>query len=278
MVVQTKTERINLSHTHRIPAPQPCVGTSVIDFAVARQHLVGTARVFSIMRSRCSSHQMTRCGHARAAWDKAPKQLRRRLGQSCQVPLTCVPQAWITKPAYSRSVCYQASLIRGSSASFQDLALATAGAPEALLSRSTQKQAARTIATSRSVHKVTHSTRSSDTLLDELKQIASEVINKDVSVNAPLMDAGLDSIAATEFSNKISAHLNTELSPTLLFDHPSLRSIADALSANSDSSSEQEVPVLPTLAHDVPKRALPQTPGKNVQSIDSTIKSIQTTL
>ena len=72
------------------------------------------------------------------------------------------------------------------------------------------------------------STRSSDTLLNELKQIASEVINKDVSVDAPLMDAGLDSISATELSNKISAHLDTELSPTLLFDHPSLRSIANA--------------------------------------------------
>ena len=42
------------------------------------------------------------------------------------------------------------------------------------------------------------------------------------------MDAGLDSISGTELSNKISAHLSTELSPTLLFDHPSLRSIADA--------------------------------------------------
>ena len=83
------------------------------------------------------------------------------------------------------------------------------------------------------------STRSSDTLLNELKQMASEVINKDVSVDAPLMDAGLDSISATELSNKISAHLNTELSPTLLFDHPSLRSIADALSVNSGSSPTQ---------------------------------------
>ena len=39
---------------------------------------------------------------------------------------------------------------------------------------------------------------SSDTLLHELKQMAFEVINKDVSVDAPLMDAGLDSISATE--------------------------------------------------------------------------------
>ena len=87
--------------------------------------------------------------------------------------------------------------------------------------------------------KVTHSTSPSATLLGELKQIASEVINKDVSIDAPLMDAGLDSISATELSNKISAHLSTELSPTLLFDHPSLRSIADALSLTSGSSPTQ---------------------------------------
>ena len=153
----------------------------------------------------------------------------------------CVPQAWSTKPAYARSVCDQGGLVRGSSASFQDLALVNAGMQKAL-SRSTQRKQARPAANPRSVakHKKT-STRSSDTLLDELKQIASEVINKDVSVDAPLMDAGLDSISATELSNKISAHLNAELSPTLLFDHPSLRSIADALSANSTSSPTPEI-------------------------------------
>ena len=84
------------------------------------------------------------------------------------------------------------------------------------------------------------STRSSDTLLNELKQMASEVINKDVSVDAPLMDAGLDSISATELSNKISAHLNTELSPTLLFDHPSLRSIANSLSVEQETEEVME--------------------------------------
>ena len=110
----------------------------------------------------------------------------------------------------------------------------TAGTRKAL-SRTTQRKQARPAANPRSVAKHNKtSTRPSETLLGELQQIASEVINKDVSVDAPLMDAGLDSISATELSNKISAHLNTELSPTLLFDHPSLQSIADALSANSE--------------------------------------------
>ena len=162
--------------------------------------------------------------------------------------------------------------------------MVTAGTRKALL-RTTLRKQARPAANRRSAakQKMT-STGSSDTLLNELKQIASEVINTDVSLDAPLMDAGLDSIAATELSNKISAHLNTELSPTLLFDHPSLRSIADALSSDFDSSpaqefeSEQEVPVLPTVTYEATKRAVSQTSGKAVQSTASIIKSIQTTL
>ena len=77
-------------------------------------------------------------------------------------------------------------------------------------------------------------TRSRDVLLEELTGIAAEVIGTTISADAPLMDSGLDSIGATELSNKISAHLKTELSPTLLFDHPSLRSIADALSVDQE--------------------------------------------
>jgi len=161
----------------------------------------------------------------------------------------------------------------------------TVGSSKAL-SQSTQKKQLRVAANSRSIakSKETRGIRSSATLLGELKLIASEIINKDVSVDAPLMDVGLDSISATELSNKISAHLNTELSPTLLFDHPSLRSIADALSVNSDSSStqefepEQEAPVIPTVAHEVTKRTVSETSGIAAQSTSSIIKSIQTTL
>ena len=234
MIVHTKAKRISLSRAHRISVPQPCIGTGLIGLGVEGHHLAGTA-LSSRRRSCRSSYQKTHCGHACAAWNKAP-----RLRQSCQITLMCVPQAKTIKPIYSRSVCDHGGLVRGSSASFQDVALVTAGTQKAL-SRTTQRMQAGPAANPRSDPKQTMtSTRSSDTLLSELQQIASEVINKDVSVDAPLMDAGLDSISATELSNKISAHLNTELSPTLLFDHPSLRSIADALSADSGSASVQE--------------------------------------
>ena len=40
------------------------------------------------------------------------------------------------------------------------------------------------------------------------------------------MSIGLDSISATELAMRLSERLDLELPPTLLFDHPSLRSIA----------------------------------------------------
>ena len=91
--------------------------------------------------------------------------------------------------------------------------------------------------------------RSGDVLLGELTAIAAEVTGTTIAADAPLMDSGLDSIGATELSNKMSAHLNTELSPTLLFDHPSLRSIADALSVDHETEEVVE-PEVETMAEE----------------------------
>ncbi len=46
------------------------------------------------------------------------------------------------------------------------------------------------------------------------------------------MSVGLDSIAATDFSTQVSKLLDQELAQTLVFDHPTLQSIADALLIN----------------------------------------------
>ena len=117
-------------------------------------------------------------------------------------------------------------------------------------------------------------------MLGELKQIASEVINKDVSVDAPLMDSGLDSIGTTELLNKISAHLNTELSPTLLFDHSSLRSIADALSVDQETEEVVE-PELETMesepSADLDLVQRPQQSAK-AQSTPAIVETISSTL
>ena len=51
------------------------------------------------------------------------------------------------------------------------------------------------------------------------------VIEKDT----PLMDAGIDSLAASELVQQLSDEFQVELPATLLFDHPSVASISSHL-------------------------------------------------
>ena len=82
-------------------------------------------------------------------------------------------------------------------------------------------------------------TRSRDSLIQELIAITATIIGSAISADAPLMSAGLDSIATTELSALMSERFNTELPQTLLFDHPSLQSVADFLLLERES-----VPIL----------------------------------
>ena len=54
------------------------------------------------------------------------------------------------------------------------------------------------------------------------------------------MSVGLDSIAVTEFSTRVSKLLDQELAQTLVFDHPTLRSIADFLLTQGGTSRALE--------------------------------------
>ena len=47
-----------------------------------------------------------------------------------------------------------------------------------------------------------------------------------MAVDVPLMAAGLDSVAATEFGSALTDRFNTELPQTLLFDHPTIAAVA----------------------------------------------------
>ena len=42
----------------------------------------------------------------------------------------------------------------------------------------------------------------------------------EVDVNEPLMAAGMDSLASTELVKSLSVELDSDVSSTLLFDHP----------------------------------------------------------
>ena len=71
-----------------------------------------------------------------------------------------------------------------------------------------------------------------DGLVDELVGTASQLTGTAVSADSPLMSVGLDSVSATEFSTSLSARLETNLPSTLLFDHPSISSIAGSLNTD----------------------------------------------
>ena len=50
-----------------------------------------------------------------------------------------------------------------------------------------------------------------------------------IPAEVPLMAAGLDSIAATELSQKLGEQFEVELPSTLLFDHPTASSMTQLL-------------------------------------------------
>ena len=76
--------------------------------------------------------------------------------------------------------------------------------------------------------------------LAAVRAVAFEVMGTIVEATAPLMSAGLDSIATTAFVSTLANRLSADLAPTALFDHPTLESIASFVSdegASNDSKT-----------------------------------------
>jgi acyl carrier protein len=76
---------------------------------------------------------------------------------------------------------------------------------------------------------------------------ASALLNTEVPANAPLMSVGLDSIATVEFTNAISDELETSVSAMVLFDHPTLDSIASYLAAELELGAATVVRTAPAI-------------------------------
>ena len=60
--------------------------------------------------------------------------------------------------------------------------------------------------------------------------VALATLGTRVESNAPLMSAGLDSLAAAAFVSTLATRLSVDIAPTELFDHPTLASIASRVS------------------------------------------------
>lgn len=77
---------------------------------------------------------------------------------------------------------------------------------------------------------------------ETVKIVAHEVMGTHIDENAPLMSAGLDSIAAIEFVNTLSERLDLKIEQTALFDHPTLNALAGFLSSELASKDEATTP------------------------------------
>ena len=69
-----------------------------------------------------------------------------------------------------------------------------------------------------------------------------------VSANTPLMEAGVDSLGATELQRGLSEHLSTEFEATLLFDHPSINTIVSCYTASGLVPENTDVVSLKSIA------------------------------
>lgn len=58
---------------------------------------------------------------------------------------------------------------------------------------------------------------------------AERIVGTAVEMKEPLMEAGLDSLGALELRRELSTALGVELMPTLVFDYPSIDTMAEHL-------------------------------------------------
>ena len=60
-----------------------------------------------------------------------------------------------------------------------------------------------------------------------MRLAVQETLGFEVDMNTPLMSAGIDSLQATELITSLADRLGTELEPTVLFDHPTIDTLAN---------------------------------------------------
>lgn len=81
-------------------------------------------------------------------------------------------------------------------------------------------------------------------LLSELQSMAASVLGTDVAPNQPLMEAGLDSLAAVELRNAVATRYQLDLPATLVFDHPTIAALAVFLASRLSPSQPAEAALM----------------------------------
>ncbi len=69
-----------------------------------------------------------------------------------------------------------------------------------------------------------------------VKKTVEALTGTSVSGNEALVDVGIDSLSAVELVSMLGHELNTEIEPTVLFDHPTIGDLVNYLVAHIESS------------------------------------------
>ena len=102
-------------------------------------------------------------------------------------------------------------------------------------------------------------------VLEQLQGIAMEVMGKAMDSSAPLMAAGLDSLAAVELKNAVSSKFGVNLQATLAFDYPTLDALSGFILSSLHSSASAAIPGLSDTKRSLtrPHRCKEWFPGKS---------------
>ena len=73
-------------------------------------------------------------------------------------------------------------------------------------------------------------------VLQVVCEAAAEMTGEDIATDALLMSAGLDSLSVMELTQTLGAQFSMDLAPTILFDHPTLESLAGFISGTLTSN------------------------------------------
>lgn len=65
-----------------------------------------------------------------------------------------------------------------------------------------------------------------------VQQVVTGVLGKEVAPDQPLMEAGLDSLAAVELRNELSSRLAVDLPATVIFDYPTVSALSSHIAAS----------------------------------------------